>query len=178
MKNDNDKIKKEKEEEKVEKPNNESEKEPENKAEQEIEQLKQKVEDCENSYKRALADYQNLQKRVVEERQNWLKIANKELLMRLLPVLDTLILANQHKETDELKVSINQFLAALKTEGVIRIDTIGKMFDPQFMEVVVSVEGEEGKVLDEVRAGFMIYERLLRPAQVKVGRKKEESVKE
>jgi molecular chaperone GrpE len=174
MKNDNDKVKKgeEKPEDKTEK------KETENKAEQEIEKLKQKAQDCENSYKRALADYQNLQKRVSEERQNWLKIANKELLMRLLPVLDTLMLANKHKETDELKVSINQFLAALKTEGVARIDAIGKMFDPQFMEVVVSVEGEEGKVLEEVRAGFMIYDKLLRPSQVNVGKRKEESVKE
>lgn len=143
----------------------------------EIGELKQKVEDCENSYKRALADYQNLQKRVVEERQNWLKIANRELLMRLLPVLDTLILASKHRETDELKVSINQFLDALKAEGVTRIDAIGKMFDPQFMEVVVTIDGEEGKVLEEVRAGFMIYDRLLRPSQVKVGRK-EESAKE
>lgn len=174
MKNDNDKIKKgeDQQENKIEK------KEPENKAEQEIEKLKQKAQDCEDSYKRALADYQNLQKRVVEERQNWLKIANRELLMRLLPVLDTLMLANKHKETDELKVSINQFLAALKTEGVTKIDVIGKVFDPEFMEVVVTVEGEEGKVLDEVRAGFMIHDKLLRPAQVRVGRKKEESKKE
>ncbi len=173
MKNDNDKVKKreEKQEDKTEK------KEPENKAEQEIEELKQKAEDCENSYKRALADYQNLQKRVIEDRQNWLKIANRELLMRLLPVLDTLILANKHKETDELKVSINQFLDALKAEGVTRIDAIGKIFDPQFMEVVVTIDGEDGKVLEEVRSGFMIYDRLLRPSQVKVGRK-EESAKE
>lgn len=134
-------------------------------------ELKQKVQDCENSYKRALADYQNLQKRVIEERQNWLKIANRELLLRLLPVLDTLMLAHKHKETDELKVSINQFLDALKTEGVTRIDTIGRMFDPQFMEVVVTVDGDEGKVVDEVRAGFMIYDKLLRPAQVRVGKK-------
>lgn len=143
----------------------------------EIGELKQKVEECENSYKRALADYQNLQKRVIEERQNWLKIANRELLMRLLPVLDTLMLAQKHKETDELRVSINQFLDALKAEGVTRLDAIGKIFDPQFMEVVVTIDGEEGKVLEEVRAGFMIYDRLLRPSQVKVGRK-EEKVKE
>ncbi len=174
MKNDNDKVKKgeEKQEDKIEK------KEPENKTEQEIEKLKQKAQDCEDSYKRALADYQNLQKRVIEDRQNWLKIANRELLMRLLPVLDTLILANKHKETDELKVSINQFLDALKAEGVTRIDTIGKTFDPQFMEVVVTADGEEGKVLDEARAGFMIYDRLLRPAQVNVGKRKEDSIKE
>lgn len=137
----------------------------------EISKLKQKAEECENSYKRALADYQNLQKRVVEERQDWLKIANRELLLRLLPVMDTLLLARKHKETEELKISINQFLDALKAEGVTRVDTVGKQFDPKFMEVVVTLDGEDGKVLEEVRAGFMIYDKLLRPAQVKVGRK-------
>ncbi|MBU3979412.1 nucleotide exchange factor GrpE [Patescibacteria group bacterium] len=170
MKNDNDKIKKEKQDEKEEKPKNESE--------QEIEKLKQKVEECENSYKRALADYQNLQKRGIEERQNWLKIANRELLLRLLPVLDTLMLAYKHKESDELRVSINQFIDVLKAEEITRIDTIDKIFDPLYMEAVGIAEGEEGKVMDEIRAGFMIYDKLLRPSQVKVGKRKEESIKE
>ncbi len=170
MKNDNDKIKKEKQDEKEEKPKNESE--------QEIEKLKQKVEECENSYKRALADYQNLQKRGIEERQNWLKIANRELLLRLLPVLDTLMLAYKHKESDELRVSINQFIDVLKAEEITRIDTIDKIFDPLCMEAVGIAEGEEGKVMDEIRAGFMIYDKLLRPSQVKVGKRKEESIKE
>lgn len=138
----------------------------------EIKELKQKIEELENSYKRALADYQNLQKRANEERQNWLKIANRELLLRLLPVLDTLMLANKHKQTDELKVSMNQFLDALKAEGVTKIEVVGKAFDPQLMEVVDVTEGEEGKVLDEMRAGFMVYDKLLRPSQVRVGKAK------
>lgn len=165
MKNDNAKIKKEEEDKEIEKQ------EQEKKAEEEVKKLKQKVEECENNYKRALADYQNLQRRGIEERQNWLKIANKELLLRLLPIFDTLLLASKHKETDELKVSINQFIEVLKAEGVKRIDTIDKIFDPQLMEAVATVEGEDGKVLDEVRAGFTIYDKLLRPSQVKVGKK-------
>lgn len=165
MKNDNAKIKKGEEDKEIEKQ------EPEKKSEEEIKKLEQKIEECENNYKRALADYQNLQRRGIEERQNWLKIANKELLLLLLPIFDTLLLASKHKETDELKVSINQFIEVLKAEGVKRIDTIDKIFDPQLMEAVATVEGEDGKVLDEVRAGFTIYDKLLRPSQVKVGKK-------
>lgn len=160
MKNDKDKIK---EEENLE----EQEEKAENK---EIEKLKEKVEECESSYKRALADYQNLQKRTVLERQDWLKIANKELLLRLLPILDTLVLAHKHTGSDELKVGISQFMDTLKTEGVVKIETVDKEFDPQFMEVVDVVEGTDDKVVEEVRAGFMIYDKLLRPAQVKVGK--------
>jgi len=136
-----------------------------------IKDLEEKLEETNNKYLRALADYQNLQKRVNAERQDWLKIANKELLLRLLPILDTLILAHKHTGSEELKVGVSQFIDTLKAEGVIKIETAGQDFNPQFMEVVEVIEGADGKVLDEVRAGFMIYEKLLRPAQVKVGKK-------
>lgn len=150
-----------------------AEEQPEKQENKEVEKLKQKIEDCENSYKRALADYQNLQKRVNEEKQNWIKIANKELLLRLLPSLDTLMIAYKHAQSEEMKVSINQFMDALKAEGVAAIETTGKMFDPQLMEAVEVETGEDGKVLDERRTGFMIYDKLLRAAQVKVGKGKE-----
>lgn len=168
MKNDNDKIKKEEnKEEKTE------EKDVKSDSEKELEKLKQKVTDTENDFKRALADYQNLQKRVTEEKHNWIKIANKELLLRLLPVLDTLLIANKHIQNDGLKVSINQFLDALKVEGVTRIETQGKEFDPNTMECVNVEEGEDNKVLEELRAGYIIHDKVLRPAQVKVGKKKD-----
>ena len=168
MKND-DKVKKEEE---IEEKEVRTEKADEKTGDEEIEKLKQKAEECENSYKRALADYQNLQKRTSEERINWLKIANKDLLLRLLPILDTLMLAHKHTGSEEIKVGVNQFVDTLKAEGVTRIETVKKDFDPEFMEALEVVEGEDGKVLDEVRAGFMIHDKLLRAAQVKVGKGK------
>lgn len=139
-------------------------------SEKEIEESKKKVEDLENKYKRALADYQNLEKRVAEEKKNWIKLANKELILRLLPVLDTLMLASIHVSDEGLGLSIQQFLGVLKSEGVEKVETVGKEFNPQIMECVETVEGEEGKVLDEVRAGYMISGKILRPAMVKVGK--------
>jgi molecular chaperone GrpE len=167
MKNDTDKIKKEEVE--LDEETEGQEKKIEGK--KEIEELKQKIEELENNYKRALADYQNLQKRVAEERGDWLKIANRELILRLLPVLDTLMLGYKHTQSVDLKVMIHQFLDVLKAEAVRKIDTKDQDFDPQLMEVIETVEGREGKVLEEVRAGFMICDKLLRPAQVKVGKK-------
>jgi molecular chaperone GrpE len=137
----------------------------------EIEKLQQSVEDFDSKYKRALADYQNLQKRVSEERVELIRSANKDLLLRILPVLDTLILASQHVEDQGLQVSINQFLDILKSEGVTRIKTEGVEFNPHTMECVMVEEGEENKVIEEVRAGYMLNEKVLRPAQVKVGKK-------
>ena len=165
MKNDTDKIKKEEVKESTE------EQEVKDEGKGEIEELKQKVEEFKDGCKRALADYQNLQKRVNEERRDWLKISNRELLLRLLPILDTLMLGFKHKQTEDLKVIINQFFDVLKAEEVTKIDTKGRDFDPQLMEAIEIVEGEDGKVLEEVRVGFMIYDKLLRPAQVRVGKK-------
>lgn len=137
--------------------------------EDEIDKLKDQIQEFENKYKRALADYQNLEKRVSDERRDLIQSANKELLLRILPVLDTLVLANQHVQNEGIKVSINQFLDALKAEGVTRIKTEGEEFNPHTMECVITEEGEINKVIGEVRAGYMLYDKVLRPAQVKVG---------
>jgi molecular chaperone GrpE len=141
------------------------------KDESELEELKEKFVDAENRYKRALADYQNLQKRTADDKQDWIRAANRELLLRLLPVLDTLTLANNHVQDQGLTVSINQFLDTLKAEGIKKIDAKGKEFDPHTMECVVTEEGEDGKVLEELRAGYIMNDKILRPAQVKVGNK-------
>lgn len=128
------------------------------------------IEELENQVKRALADYQNLEKRVAEEKRGWIQLANKELLLRLLPVLDTLIQAGKHSEDPSLKVSVAQFLDIVKGEGVEKIETIGKEFDPNIMEVITTAQGEEGKVIDEVRSGYRMYDKILRVAQVIVGK--------
>lgn len=139
----------------------------------EVEKLKQKVADFENNYKRALADYQNLEKRTREDRRNWIALANKELILRLLPVLDTLMMAAKHTDNQGLTLSIQLFLQALKDEGVEQIVTKGKQFDPHQMEVIDTVAGEdEGKVVEEVRAGFILGGKVIRPAHVNVGQGK------
>lgn len=139
--------------------------------EEDIEELELKLEEAENKYRRALADYHNLQKRVQEEKTDWIRAANKELLLRMLPVLDTLMMANKHVEDAGLKVSINQFLDTLKAEGVTKIKTVGEEFNPHLMDCVQTVDGDENKVIEEARPGYMIYDKVLRPAQVIVGKK-------
>jgi molecular chaperone GrpE len=136
----------------------------------ESESLKQQIEESENKYRRALADYQNLQKRTQEEKGEWIRSANKELILRILTVLDTLMLAYHHTQDKNIQVSVQQFLDVLKSEGVTKIETVGQKFDPNTMEAIATDEGEEGKVLEELRLGFMMYDKLLRAAQVKVGK--------
>lgn len=135
------------------------------------EKLQQQLEEAENKFRRALADYQNLEKRVLDDRREWIRQANKDLLLRILPVLDTLMLATKHTNDKNLAVSVQQFLDILKSEGVTRIETKEQDFDASIMEAVGTTEGKEGKVIEEARAGFMLHDKLLRPAQVIVGSK-------
>ncbi len=135
----------------------------------EVEILKGQVEEAELKFKRALADYQNLEKRVQAQRREIILSANRDLLLRLLPILDTLQLAYQHLKDKGLELSIKQFSDVLKNEGVSKFETVGKQFDPSIMEGISTQDGEENKVLEEVRAGYMLNDILLRSAQVIVG---------
>ena len=136
----------------------------------EVEELKNSILQFENSYKRALADYQNLEKRVREEKASWIISANKQLLLKLLPIFDTLMLASKHSQEESLQISINQFLDVLKSEGIVRIETKDKDFDPGLMECLETVAGEKNKIIEETRAGFLLGDSILRPAQVRVGK--------
>lgn len=137
------------------------------------EDLGERLEDYKNRYKRVLADYQNLEKRAREERAAWITTANKDLILRILPILDTLVLAGKHSTDETLKIVRDQFLGVLKGEGVIKIETKDKNFDPKLMECVETVEGQEGKVVEETRAGYLLHGTLIRPALVKVGKHNE-----
>ena len=128
------------------------------------------VENLENQLKRALADYQNLEKRIMEEKSSWIKIANKDLILRLLPGLDSLTLAEKHTQDEGVKLSIKHFLDSLEQVGVSKIETEGKDFNPNLMEAVTTTDGEEGKVVEEVRAGYVLNGQVIRPAQVVVGK--------
>jgi len=132
--------------------------------------LKELAQQFENLYKRSAADYQNLEKRVVSEKSEWIKLANKGLLLRLLPALDNLSLAEKHTQDEGIKLSIDQMISAFKEEGIEKIETPGRDFDPNLMEAVHTTIGEDGKVAEEVRAGYTLFGQVLRPAQVAVGK--------
>lgn len=143
----------------------------------------EEIENLKNQIRRTLADYQNLEKRVAQEREELRRSANSGLLLRLLPALDTLLLAEKHTQDEGLKLSVKQIFDILEKEGLKKIDTNGAEFDPAVMEAVHVVEVDpsassgqgEGKVTEELRAGYFLNDKVLRPAQVSVGHKTENS---
>ena len=134
---------------------------------------KEKCEDLDNKYKRALADYQNLLKRTVVEKQEFIKYANERLLHEILPVYDNLKISLFHIDEEALakgwaegiKYVVKQFKDVLSNLGVEEIKTNGEKFNHNTME---AVEGKGEKVKKEVKAGYKLSGKVIIPAKVAV----------
>lgn len=139
----------------------------------ENENLQKEKEELENRLKRALADYQNLEKRVAQERSEWIKSGNKDLILKILPVLDDLMTANEHLKNEGLGLIIQKFLGILAQEGVTLVASLkNAKFDANIMEPIGMGDGEEGRVIEQVRPAYKQRNQILRHAQVIVGQRK------
>lgn len=122
-------------------------------------------------FKRARADYLNLEKRVEAEKEVIVSFANEILIAQLLPFLDGLEKAAMETKSEGLNLVLNEFKKVLTEAGVSEIEAKDKMFDPNFHEAVEVIEGEEGKVVDVVRKGYVLRGKVIRVARVRVGKK-------
>lgn len=125
--------------------------------------------DLENTLKRALADYQNLKKRSEAEHHLLAKFSASEVLAKLLPVLDDLERAQAHLQDAGLALAVKQFLTVLAGEGVQSMNLLNQPFDPKFAECQEMVPGPKDQVIEVINQGYTLYDRILRPAKVKVG---------
>jgi molecular chaperone GrpE len=142
-----------------------------------LELAESKLVDFENNWKRALADYKNLEKRVSEEKEAIITFANSILVLRILPILDNLKTLLIHVDDMGLKMIVKEFEKILKEEQIEEIAALGQEFDSAKMdaiEMIVSDEDNEGKVVEVLQSGYLLKNKVLRPARVKVGCSKEE----
>lgn len=144
-----------------------------------LEDAKAKCEEYLNGWKRERADFLNYKKEEMERIGNLVKYANEEIILKLLPILDNICLAEKHlpenKEfTDgflQIKKQLSDFLAK---EGIEPIEVLGKQFDPNLMESVGEAEiatsdvAISGTVAEEVQRGYTLHGKLIRPAKVKI----------
>ena len=130
---------------------------------------------------RLAADFDNYKKRARQEQVDTMRYAAATLAERLLPVLDDAQRALEHvpEGVDEgwlrgLEMTFRKLEEVLASVGVERIDALGQRFDPSFHEAIGSEESEdqpEDTVVSELRPGYRIHDRVLRPALVKVARR-------
>jgi molecular chaperone GrpE len=130
---------------------------------------------------RKTAEFDNYRKRIDRERQQVTEAAAADLLAELLPLVDDLeraLRADPGSEGVEayrkgVELIHRQLLEVLRKRGVRPVDSVGTDFDPHFHQAVSheAVEGRrEGEVIEEFRRGYMLGDRLLRPAMVKVAK--------
>lgn len=163
--------------------------------EAQLEELKQRAAKADEYWDKLLrtaADFDNFKKRVARERQETLQFANATLLQKLLPVLDDFEMAlascpNTHPAEAQTAPNANfaalqagvamiqqQLKLTLAEAGLEEIDATGQRFDPRWHEAVAEEETAavpEGHVVRQVRKGYRLRDRLLRPAAVVVARK-------
>ena len=132
-------------------------------------ELVTKIAELETNYLRVLADFKNQDRRFREQESQVVKLANSLLLEKLLFVLDSLKLAQAHLQDQGLTLILDQFLKILESEGLKKIETDNLPFDPNTMECSEVVAGEKDRVVETISEGYYLYEKVLRPAKVKVG---------
>lgn len=131
---------------------------------------------------RTQADFENYRKRAIREKEEAIKYANASLIERLIPIIDNFEFGIQAARTEGsqavlvgLEMVAKQFQEFLTSVGVEPIDAEGKPFDPNFHEAVGNEASDtvaEGTVIRQLRKGYKLRDRLIRPANVFVSKGK------
>ncbi|MGE4441501.1 MAG: nucleotide exchange factor GrpE [Desulfomicrobium sp.] len=140
------------------------------------------VEELKKDNLRVLADSENFKKRLLREKDEFFKFATSAILEEIIPVMDNLDLALAHgRQTEACKdlvtgveMTMNIFLDTMKKHGLEQIAAVDVPFDPACHEALGQVERDdvdENTVCQMLQKGYMLKERLLRPAKVMVSRK-------
>lgn len=151
------------------------------KLKQELEESKKKCEEYLNGWKRERADFLNYKKDEMERIGELAKYANTEIILKIIPILDNIYLAESHipanfantgssqeKNWVEGFLQIkNQLCDFLSKEGIEPIETLGQKFDPNTME---AVEGDGETVAEEIQKGYTMHGKLIRVAKVKISK--------
>jgi len=132
---------------------------------------------------RTTADFENFKKRAAREKQDAIKFANESLVQKLVPVLDNFDMAmaaaqnEQSEAAQSLQTGVNMIYQQLKNvlveAGLEEVNALGKVFDPNLHEAVSQQETSEvpeGQVVQQLRKGYKLRDRLLRPASVVVSK--------
>jgi len=137
--------------------------------------------DYKDKWLRALAEYENLKKRAEKEKSETIKFSTQFLIIELFPIMDSFDSAIKtiEKSNDKesflkgIKLLQGEFHRVLDVNGLKKIKTVGEKFDPNLHEAEEEISTDkfpEGVIVEEIRSGYTLNDRLLRPALVKVSK--------
>jgi molecular chaperone GrpE len=141
--------------------------------------LQQQSEDNHNRYLRAQADFDNFRRRTVKEKEEITQYASLKLVSQLVPVLDNfqraLLTAGEAVDVEAFAKGVDmiyrQLFQVLEAEGLKQMEVVGQPFDPEWHQAVMQVESdeyEEGIVVEAIQTGYVLKDKVIRPAMVKV----------
>ena len=145
----------------------------------EIEVLNEKLKEADDRYKRLLAEFDNFRKRSEKESAQMIDIGASVILNKILPVVDNFERAiaavpedlKENSFVDGIDKIYKQILKIFEEIGVKQISAVGKPFDPNFHNAVLTDENAEGEVdtvVEELQKGYMYKDQVLRHSMVKV----------
>ena len=145
----------------------------------------EEVRNYKDKYLRTLADMDNQRKRMLREKEELLKYSNEQLILKILPVIDNferaLEVGKESKNLDKMLEGVNLIFKQLKDilekEGVKAFESVGDKFDPYKHEALLAIESDEHEpstVLEEIEKGYLLGDKVIRPAKVTVSKIKEE----
>lgn len=145
----------------------------------ELEKLQAEVLEHQQRALRVQADFDNFRRRTQKEKEDLGKYASSKLITELLPVIDNFERALQasgdNPEFESFSKGVNmifrQLESVLASEGLTAMNSVGEPFNPEYHQAIMQVESdeyEEGIVVEEVQKGYMLKDKVLRPAMVKV----------
>jgi molecular chaperone GrpE len=148
-------------------------------ADGEVEELRKQVDENQQRYLRVQADFDNFRRRSRQEKEDFAKYASLKLIEQLLPVVDNFERAlTSSKDTNDfealvkgLDMTFRQLENLLAQEGLTPIEAVGQPFNPEYHQAIMQVESEEheeGIVIEEIQKGYILKDKVVRPAMVKV----------
>ena len=161
---------------------------------EELETVKQEAAETYDRLLRMTADFENYKKRSQRERDEQKKFANESLIKDLLPVVDNLeraLIAAEEQQSNAasgngnmvegVEMTLKEILKILKSYNVTTVEAQGKPFDPTYHEAVMQEESDqypENTVINELQKGYMLHDRLIRPAMVVVSKGRQNNTNE
>jgi len=151
--------------------------------EEKVESLKKEAAENHDRLLRVAAEFENYKKRAAREMNDFRKFANENFAKAMLPVIDSLDLAIESSSNDKhvdssmvegVNMTLKEILKVFEQFGVKRFESIGNTFDPSLHQAVMQEETKaypDNTVSKELQKGYMIHDRLLRPAMVVVSKK-------
>lgn len=144
-----------------------------------VELLQKQLDEAQQKLLRVQADYDNFRRRTLKEKEELAKYASAKLVESLLPTVDNFDRAIAATSTNQdfdslvkgLDMIFRQLMGTMDAEGLTVMNTVGEPFNPEFHQAVMTVETdeyEEGIVVEELQKGYILKDKVIRPAMVKV----------